>query len=84
MELLFISSKSCKLCNVYYLLVKNIANTLRINLQQLLIDCDADIAVKYKIRSVPSVVVLKDSGEVESLIGVYSKEKLENWIKSII
>ena len=43
-------------------------------------DCQ-DIAVKYNIRSIPSLVLIKDSEAVDSKVGALDKDTLKKWVE---
>ena len=45
------------------------------------VDNAEDIAIKYQIMSIPTLVVVKDGHEVNRSIGIISKEKIEELIE---
>lgn len=45
------------------------------------VDNAEDIAIKYQIMSIPTLVVVKDGQEVNRSIGLKSKEKIEELIE---
>lgn len=45
------------------------------------VDNAEDIAIKYQIMSIPTLVVVKDGQEVYRSIGLISKEKIEELIE---
>lgn len=45
------------------------------------IDTGADEAEKFKVMSIPTFVILKDSQEVSRKVGALSKEVLKSWIE---
>ena len=45
------------------------------------VDNAEDIAIKYQIMSIPTLVVVKDGQEVNRSIGLISKEKIEELIE---
>jgi thioredoxin 1 len=45
------------------------------------IDEQSELAVDYGIRSVPTLVMLDENIEVRRMVGLVTKEKLENWIE---
>ncbi|HAT55796.1 MAG TPA: thioredoxin [Lactobacillus sp.] len=55
-----------------------------INFLRLDVDDHQAIAEKYKVMSVPSLVVFKDGKAVEKVSGYYPKEKLSRYLKSKI
>jgi thioredoxin 1 len=54
-----------------------------INLPIEVIDIDeqSELAVEYGIRSVPTLVMVEEHVEVRRMVGLVTKDKLENWIK---
>jgi len=46
------------------------------------IDQNPTLTQQYKIRGVPTMVMLQDDAEVKRFTGVKSKEELENWINN--
>ncbi|MCK4982348.1 MAG: thioredoxin [Victivallaceae bacterium] len=47
------------------------------------IDEEQDLAVKFGVRSIPALFVLKDGEVVESFVGVKDKSTLVNSLKSV-
>lgn len=47
------------------------------------IDSSSEVAMKYKIRSVPTMMMIssKDESEISRITGTISKDKLEMWFK---
>lgn len=41
------------------------------------VDEDQEIAVKYRVMSIPTLIVLKDGEPVETMVWVQTKDKLE-------
>jgi thioredoxin 1 len=41
-----------------------------------------DLAAKFKIFSIPTLILFKNGKPVESKVGVMSKSQLESWIES--
>ena len=44
------------------------------------IDEDQELAVKYLVRSVPTLVMLDDGQEVKRITGALSSTQLEEWL----
>lgn len=53
----------------------------KVNIGKLNVDDNPNISVKYSIRSIPTLLFIKDGKVVDKLVGVYSKSKLEKKIK---
>lgn len=67
----------CKPCKA---LEKNLeAANLDIPIEVVYIDVDDVMALKFSIRSVPTLI-LYDEKEVARLVGVHSPEKLKEWV----
>jgi thioredoxin 1 len=47
------------------------------------IDEEQDLAVKFGVRSIPAMFILKDGEVVESFVGVKDKSTLINALKSV-
>ena len=47
------------------------------------IDEEQDLAVKFGVRSIPAIFILKDGEVVESFVGVKDKATLVNALKSV-
>lgn len=47
------------------------------------IDEEQDLAVKFGVRSIPAIFILKDGEVVESFVGVKDKGTLVNALKSV-
>ena len=47
------------------------------------IDEEQDLAVKFGVRSIPALFILKDGEVVESFVGVKDKSTLVNSLKSV-
>ncbi len=47
------------------------------------IDEEQDIAVKFSVRSIPAMFILKDGEVVESFVGVKDKSTLINALKAV-
>ena len=46
------------------------------------IDENQDLAVKFGVRSIPTLMMFKDGQHVDTLVGAQSKSKLAAWINS--
>lgn len=50
-----------------------------LNILEIDIDENPEIAEKYNIRSVPTVILLEDSKEIDRFMGLRSKEEILNF-----
>ena len=53
-----------------------------VTIEEVDIDQNPTLTQQYKIRGVPTMVMLHDDAEVKRFTGVKSKEELENWINN--
>lgn len=47
------------------------------------VDMNQDLAIKYSIRSIPTIMFLKDGVVLDKLIGVSTKDSLQDKINSL-
>ena len=47
-------------------------------------DEEQDIAVKYGIRSIPTIIFFKDGEQVDTMVGAASKQAFEDKINSLL
>ena len=47
------------------------------------LDENQDLAMKYSIRSIPSLLIFKEGKHVDTKVGLSSKEDLESWILNL-
>ena len=56
-----------------------------LTIEKLNIDIDIEITEKYRVRAVPTLIILDENGkEVARKIGAMPKYKLYEWIESIV
>jgi len=70
-------------CNPCKMLAANLheVNT-DVSIEVIDIDSSPDIATEYRIRSVPTLVMLKEDKEIKRLIGNKSTKELREWIEN--
>jgi thioredoxin 1 len=70
-------------CNPCKMLAANLqeVNT-DVSIEVVDIDSSPDIATEYRIRSVPTLVMLKEDKEIKRLIGNKSTKELREWIEN--
>lgn len=44
------------------------------------IDVNPEVAADYGIRSIPTLIMLDEKGEIKRLIGIKTKEQLTEWL----
>ena len=69
----------CQPCKAMAKLIDGVDTNLPIEVID--IDEQSELAVDYGIRSVPTLVMLDENIEVRRMVGLVTKEKLENWIE---
>lgn len=53
-----------------------------IDVEEVDIEVNQDLTTEYRIRGVPTVVLLDDDVEVKRFVGVKSKEEIESWLNA--
>jgi thioredoxin 1 len=48
------------------------------------VDQNQEIAMKYNIQSIPSLVLFKNGNEVARIVGLFSKEKYETFVNNAL
>lgn len=51
-----------------------------IDIERVDIDENAELAMKYGIRGVPTMILIEDDKEVKRMSGMKNKDELEKWI----
>jgi len=73
----------CAPCKKMEPIVKNVVEQFdNVELINIDVDYETDIATEYKIRSIPTFVIVKNGTEVNRLIGATSQEKFRAFIES--
>mgnify|MGYP003586578410 CR=1 FL=1 len=76
-KILKFSASWCQPCKM---LAKNLENAnLTIPVEEVDIDEKTDMSVEYKIRGVPTLVMLEDGKEIKRVSGVKSVDELKAW-----
>ena len=73
----------CGPCSVMSPIVEDIASELedKINVGKVNIDENQELAIKYDIMSIPTIILFKNGNIEKSFIGVRSKEEIINAIR---
>lgn len=76
----------CGPCQMIAPIVEEISNELseRIEVGKLNIDEQPEIAIKYDVMSIPTLILFKDGKVVNTIIGYHSKEEILDFINSRI
>lgn len=76
-KILKFSASWCQPCKM---LAKNLETAqLSVPVEEVDIDENTDMSVEYKIRGVPTLVMLEDGKEVKRVSGVKSVDELKTW-----
>jgi len=76
-KILKFSASWCQPCKM---LAKNLETAqLTVPVEEIDIDEKTDMSVEYKIRGVPTLVMLEDGKEVRRVSGVKSVDELKAW-----
>ena len=51
-----------------------------IEIEEVDIDADPELTAKYRVRGVPTVILLEDNLELKRFVGVKGKEEIESWL----
>ena len=51
-----------------------------IEIEEVDIDVNPTLTAQYRIRGVPTVVLLEDNVELKRFVGVKGKEEIESWL----
>ncbi len=76
------SADWCGPCRMIGPFLESIEKQLGIEIMQVNIDESPNIAAKYEIMSIPTVMVFKNGEKVAENVGAASKARLTDWIKS--
>lgn len=73
----------CGPCKAIGPIVEELAEQLKdsVKIMKLNVDDNQKIAIKYGVRSIPTLILFKDGKVLDTLIGLVPKERLENFVK---
>ena len=46
------------------------------------VDEEANLAIRYNVRSIPTLILFKDGKEVDRVVGFAPKQRLQSWLDS--
>jgi len=78
-QILKFEAEWCNPCKMLSKVMQEV--DLGVPVQKVDIDADASLAIKYSIRSVPTLVYLKDQVEVSRVSGAMQLKDLQTWIR---
>jgi thioredoxin 1 len=56
----------------------------KVNIGKVNVDENSDLAVKYGIRGIPSILFIKDGNVVDKFVGVKTKDEIQEKINSLM
>lgn len=73
----------CGPCKAIGPIVEELAEQLKdsVKIMKLNVDDNQKIAIKYGVRSIPTLILFRDGKVLDTLIGLVPKERLENFVK---
>lgn len=76
----------CGPCQMIAPIVEEISNELseRIEVGKINVDEQPEIAIKYDVMSIPTLILFKDGKVVNTIIGYHSKEEILDFMNSKI
>ena len=76
----------CGPCRMVGPIVEQLAQSLegKVEVYKLHVDQNQEIAMKYNIQSIPSLVLFKNGNEVARIIGLSPKEKYEKFVNNAL
>ncbi len=75
----------CGPCRIIAPVVEEIDNEMaEVNVGKVNIDDNQDLAVKYNVMSIPTLIVFKDGKPMSSSVGVVSKKALKEKIEALL
>jgi len=82
MKLLKFSSSTCSPCKA---LTKTLSEIdVPFALEEILVESDMETAKRYKVRAVPTLILVSDRGEaIGTNVGAISKDDLKQWFESL-
>jgi thioredoxin 1 len=76
----------CGPCRIVGPIVEQLAKSLegKVKVSKLNIYKNQEIAMKYNVNSIPSLILFKNGNEIDRTIGISSKEKYENFVNTAL
>lgn len=77
-QIIYFTAKWCGPCQTLGPIMEVLSGEL--NVRKVDVDQDRELSAKYGIRSVPSLVLVNESGEeIKRSVGVQSREVIKEW-----
>jgi thioredoxin 1 len=79
-QILYFTSSWCQPCRILSPTMESLKD--QINYNKLDVDANPDLAIKYKIKSVPTLILIKDNNELNRISGVRPAHEILNFYNS--
>lgn len=79
-QAIFFSANWCTACQAMKPTIEQVSKQLGVELAKIDTDYDVSLTQKYNVKSVPTLVLLKDGQEIKRLVGNQSENKLKEFI----
>lgn len=80
MKLLKFYADWCEPCGIQSNIINSLSEKISISIENINIDLETDKASRWKVRGIPTLILLDENGEVKRHIGVLDKQ---NFLKFI-
>ena len=76
----------CGPCKMLTPILEELSNEMKneIKVVKVNLDENQDLAMKYSIRSIPTLLLFKDGNLVDTKVGLFPKSEIVTWFKSKI
>ena len=76
----------CGPCRMVGPIVEQLAQSLngKVKVSKLNVDQNQEIAMKYNVQSIPSLILFKNGDEVARTVGLSPKEKYEKFVNNVL
>jgi thioredoxin 1 len=79
-QILYFTASWCGPCRMLGPIMESVKG--QVNFSKLDVDVEQDLAVKYKVRSVPTLVLVENGVEKNRLVGVHQAPEILNFYNS--
>jgi thioredoxin 1 len=79
-QILYFTASWCGPCRMLGPIMESVKG--QVNYSKLDVDVEQDLAVKYKVRSVPTLVLVENGVEKNRLVGVHQAPEILNFYNS--
>ena len=80
MKVIRFTASWCQPCKIMKTMLDEIKPTIPFEVVD--IDINPEVAVDYGIRSIPTLIMLNEKGEIKRLSGIKTKEQLTEWLNA--